>query len=222
MPEEIRNFKLSPSDFGFLLQECQACYYDKYVSKKYRPRYNMPGIFTIIDGLMTSFFDNKPTSYISKELPPGIITLGGVQVKSRPMLVKDFNCNITIDGKVDSLIQFEDDTIGVIDFKTTTPQKKTAEHYFSQLMCYTLALENPYDPNFIKTCSVSKLGLCCFSPKHFGEGVDNVGLMGDLEWIEIEKDKVKFKQILKDVAKLLTGPRPEPNAYCSYCNFKNS
>jgi hypothetical protein len=181
----------------------------------------MPGIFTVIDNLMTSFYDNKPTSILSPDLEPGIITLGGLIVQSKPIVCEEYNCEIIIYGKVDSLMQFDNGTIGVIDFKTSYPYKGSTDLYFPQLMCYTIALEFN-DPEKTKPCKVSKLGLCCFTPESFAPVNDGYGLIGATKWLEIQKDKAKIKTFLHEIAKLLTGEPPEQSPDCKFCNFKKA
>ena len=48
----MNNWKLSPSDFAFLYEECSRCFYLKIARDYQRPRGPFPKIFTIIDGLM--------------------------------------------------------------------------------------------------------------------------------------------------------------------------
>jgi hypothetical protein len=50
-----QNWKLSPSDFAFLWEECQRCFYLKVVRQFYRPWSPMPKIFTKIDGIMKRY-----------------------------------------------------------------------------------------------------------------------------------------------------------------------
>ena len=52
-------FKLSPSDFGFLYDECKRCFYLKVKHKFNRPRSIMPSIFIKIDGIMKDYFEGK-------------------------------------------------------------------------------------------------------------------------------------------------------------------
>ena len=215
----IKTFTLSPSDFGFMYNQCKRCYYNKYVNKINRPKYHMPGIFTTIDNLMTKFFDNKPTSLVSPDLPSGIVTLGGLKVQSKPIPCKEFNCEIILAGKIDSMLYFDDQTHGVMDFKTTKLIKQNEDFYFNQLMSYSVALEHN-DPEVTKPCKVRVLGLCCYKPEMFTDCNDLFGLLGQLEWIEIKKDKDKFKAMLRDVAELLTGPIPDPNPDCQFCSYR--
>ena len=60
MDYPMNNWKLSPSDFVFLYEECKRCFYLKVARDYQRPRGPFPKIFTIIDGLMKDFFDGRP------------------------------------------------------------------------------------------------------------------------------------------------------------------
>ena len=129
----METFTLYPSDFGFLYQECKACYYHKYKNNLWRPKFNLPSIFTKIDKNMTSFYDNKSSKTIDSSLKDGIIALGGSDVKSKPIKINEFDIEFIIKGKIDSLILFEDNTIGIIDFKTTQVSDDKIQLYFNQL-----------------------------------------------------------------------------------------
>lgn len=216
-----KQFTLSPSDFGFLYKECKTCFYNKYVKKIFRPKQHMPGIFIKIDNLMTQCFDNQPVSLISEDLKDGIVTLGQAKVQSKPIPCKDFDCEIILSGRVDSLIQFDDGTMGILDFKTTEPYQGSAEIYFNQLMSYLVTLEHN-DESVNKHYEVTDIGLCYFTPDEF-INIDQMkySLGGNVKWAPLEIDKKKFKNFLKDVAKLLSSDEaPAPGEKCQFCNYK--
>ena len=51
-PPVATRWRLSPSDFAFLWEECKRCFYLKVVKEFYRPRSLMPKIFNVIDAQM--------------------------------------------------------------------------------------------------------------------------------------------------------------------------
>jgi len=51
----MNNWKLSPSDFASLYEECHCYFYLKVARNYQRPRGPFPKIFTIIDGLMKDY-----------------------------------------------------------------------------------------------------------------------------------------------------------------------
>lgn len=216
-----KQFILSPSDFGFLYKECKACFYNKYVKKIFRPKQYMSGIFIKIDNLMTQYFDNQPVSLISKDLKEGIITLGQARVQSKPIPCKDFDCEIVLSGRVDSLMQFSDGTMGILDFKTSEPYQGGIEIYFNQLMSYLVTLEHN-DESVNKHYKVTDIGLCYFTPDKFTNIKKmEYSLGGDIKWSPMDIDKDRFKNFLKDVAKLLSlDSAPDPGEKCQFCNYK--
>jgi len=120
-----RVWKLSPSDFAFLWEECKRCFYLKVVEGFQRPRSIMPKIFTIIDGQMKDCYSGKRSETIAPELPPGEVQFGENWVESKPITVPNHESTCFIRGKFDTVIGFDDGTYGVVDFKTS---ERKAEH----------------------------------------------------------------------------------------------
>ena len=65
-------FKLSPSDFGFLYDECKRCFYLKVKHNFGRPRSIMPSIFIKIDSIMKDYFEGISPKDITAALPGNI------------------------------------------------------------------------------------------------------------------------------------------------------
>ena len=214
----MQTFTLYPSDFGFLYQECKACFYNKYKHNLWRPKFNMPSIFTKIDGQMTSFYDGKSPKIINPELPEGIITLGGTDVKSRPVRFEEYDIELIIKGKIDSIILFEDNTIGIIDFKTTQIDERKARLYFHQLSGYSVCLEHN-DELVNHKFKVSKLGLAVFEPDLYSQDDSRAKFEGNFSWLEIPQDKPKFKLFLREIAELLSRDSVESDPRCGYCKY---
>jgi len=53
----VKEYKLSPSDFAFLWEECKRCFYLKVVRGFARPRMAFPQIFNAIDSAMTARYN---------------------------------------------------------------------------------------------------------------------------------------------------------------------
>jgi len=217
----MQTFTLYPSDFGFLYQECKTCFYHKYKNNLWRPKFNLPSIFTKIDTHMTSFYDNKSSKIINTDLQEGIVALGGTYVQSKPIKINEFQIELIIKGKIDSLILFEDGTIGVIDFKTTQISEDKTNLYFNQLSAYATCLEHN-DDSVNKHYKVSELGLVVFEPNSFDQEFSSAKISGDLQWIKINQDRQKFKSFLKEVAELLSRDSMELNPKCSFCKYRKS
>ncbi|MCZ6691545.1 MAG: hypothetical protein O7H41_18300, partial [Planctomycetota bacterium] len=78
----MTTFKLSPSDFAFLWEQCKRCFYLKVVHGIRQPSMPMARIFKVIEELQMELYEGKPTSEVSADLPPGIIRCGERWVES--------------------------------------------------------------------------------------------------------------------------------------------
>ena len=95
-------FKLSPSDFGFLYDECKKCFYLKVKHNFDRPRTPMPSIFTKIDGIMKNYFEGKSPKDIADNLPDGKVEFGDKWIQSKPLADKKTGNKCFIKGKTDT------------------------------------------------------------------------------------------------------------------------
>jgi len=66
-----QNWKLSPSDFAFLWEECRRCFYLKGVEGFRRPSTPWPKIFTATEQLMKKCFSGKQTEEVLPAVPGG-------------------------------------------------------------------------------------------------------------------------------------------------------
>ncbi len=141
-PQKARTWKLSPSDFAFLWEECKQCFYLKVVCGFQRPRSILPKIFTIIDSQMKEALAKRRTNEIAPSLPAGILEYGDRWVESRAIVVPRFASTCFIRGRLDGVIRFEDGSYGVVDFKTAQAKDEHIVLYSRQLHAYAWALEN--------------------------------------------------------------------------------
>ena len=215
--------KLSPSDFAFLWQECKRCFYLKVVRNFGRPRSGMPGIFSVIDSRMKDCFQGERTERIVEGLPPGTVAFGEKWVQSAPIEIPGRDSTIYIKGKFDTIIRFDDDTYGVVDFKTSAPKKTSIFMYARQLHAYAYALENAAPGKFALS-PVTKLGLLVYQPDEFANlGGGSASLKGALTWWEIKRDDAAFMKFLGDIHKVLELEEPpEPNENCLFCQYRDA
>lgn len=66
-----KTFRLAPSDFAFLWEDCKRCFYLKAHKKLYRPRPPFPSIFGTIDVSMKKHFRGLRTEEILDNVAPG-------------------------------------------------------------------------------------------------------------------------------------------------------
>lgn len=217
--------KLSPSDFAFLWEQCKRCFYLKVVHNIRQPSMPMAAIFKKLEGLQMGFYDGKRTTDLIPALPPGIIRCGEQAVESEPVELEGGG-GWFLYGKIDSLIEFDDGSWGVLDFKTTTITPEKGKTYGRQLHSYAYAFENPAaKPRIHKgkapgLSPISKLGILCFEPSELKfEPSGHQTYRGKVEWIEIPRDKDAFLHSVGEATKVLTGPLPDPSPECEWCGY---
>ena len=217
------NWKLSPSDFAFLWEECRRCFYLKVVCRFERPRSAMPAIFVKIDSMMKTYFAGKTTSEIAPALPPGTVVFGEKWVESAPISVPGRTSTCFIRGKFDTVVSFEDGSYGVIDFKTSAMRSQQAGRYSRQLHSYAYALEHPA-PGKLHLTPVSKLGLLCVEPVEMlrlPEG--DYGYKAEPTRIDCPRDDDAFLAFMGEVLDVLDGPEPpEAGSACKWCQYRDA
>jgi len=206
---------LSPSDFAFLWDDCPRCFYLKVARKQPRPRSPFPSVFGRIDRAMKDFYLGERAEIAARGMPEGVIGGGDRWVKSAPLVVPGSSRTCLIRGRVDVLVDCDDGTTGVVDFKTTVPKPDHIATYGRQLHAYAMALEHPSSEG---PEEVSSLGLLCFLPDTYEAQDGRAGLYGDVMWIEVPKDDLGFAQFLGTVVSVLDhDDAPEPAPSCAWC-----
>jgi len=210
-----RLFKLSPSDFKYLWEDCKHCYYQKVVRGIYLPSIGMPGVFNKMTGMLQETIQGKDLQDIHPSLPSGIINAKEMYVKSTPIPP---NKDSYISGRLDVLSELEDGTYGLIDFKITEQDQKKAEKFSRQLHAYKFALENPLQDEPKK---VSKMGLIVVSPDSISFDDGHVVFKTKPSWYEITEDMGDFFDYISDVSSLLSGPPPQSTNTCKWCVYRD-
>ena len=211
--------RLSPSDFAFLWEQCKRCFHLKVVHSVRQPSMPMAGIFRRIEGLQMDLYDGKRTEELIPELPPGTLRCGEKTVESEP----DGDCYVY--GKTDSLIEFDDGSWGILDFKTTQVKPEKAVLYGRQLHAYAHAFENPAaKPQILRGDApslkpISRLGLLCFEPSELTLKDGRQHYSGEAKWIEIPRDDAAFKSFVAETVKVLKGVMPAPTPSCNWCEY---
>jgi len=215
------NWKLSPSDFAFLWEECRRCFYLKVRESFYRPRPVMPKIFNQIDLKMKEYYTGKRTESFAPGIPPGVVSHDEHWVQSLPLSIPGHEGTCFIRGKFDTIVRFDDGGYGVIDFKTSHRRSEHIPLYSRQLHAYAVALENSA-PGDLHLEPVSRLGLLVFEPDLYTQGkTGKVGFAGAMEWLEIPRDDDAFRLFLGEVMTVLeSGEPPSPGPRCPWCRYR--
>lgn len=214
------NYKLSPSDFAFLYEGCKRCYYLKVIHNIPQPSIPLPSIFSKMAGLLKDHYDGKSTKELHPDLPPGTVKYSEQWVKSSIISLPNHISTCFISGRFDIVVEFEDGSYGVIDFKTGKPSQESVDLYKRQLHAYAYALEHPA-PGALKLSPVTKLGLLYFYPSKVSqERVDWLSFDAKIHWEEIPKDEQGFLKFIAEVLGVLESPQsPPPSPECQWCSY---
>jgi len=214
------NYNLSPSELTFLYEECKRCFYLKKVHNIAQPSMPFPAIFSKIAGLLYGYYNGKRTEDLHPGLPPGTVKYGEKWVKSQNIHLHGHSDTCFIKGRVDVIIEFDDGTYGVIDYKTGNPENKYSELYSRQLHAYAYALENPAFDS-LQLSPVSMLGLLYFYPTQVSQNnIEWLSYDAKIELIETEKNDQDFMRLIGNVMTLLESSEyPESAPGCSCCKY---
>jgi len=214
-------YKLSPSDLTFLWDECKRCFYLKVVRGYRRPSIGFPKIFTRIDQLMKDHYLDQSTKAISPDLPEGRVYLTGRWVESETIRNHDHQVEVYISGMFDTVLKFDNESYGVVDFKTTEIKDEHVSFYAKQLQAYAYALEHAA-PTKLSLKPVTVLGLLCFEPRHMNQ--DEQGRLtysGQVAWQPCTLDEANFLNFIGEVLAVLEQTVPPDAAEdCEYCQYR--
>lgn len=207
-------YKLSPSDFAYLYEECKLCYYLKIKHGIGRPQGIFPAIFGEINRRIQGNMVGKDLRELSSSLPAGIVESQEGTVKSAPIP----GTNVYVGGRYDLLVRLEDDTYMIIDLKLSAPNDEKITKYQSQLWTYVYAFEHPAEGEPKK---ITRAGLLMFYPDmaSFEEG--SVSLTFPPKWLEVPIDRNAFIKFIKGINDLLEGPMPEEGKECKWCAYRH-
>ena len=207
-------YKLSPSDFAYLYQDCKLCYWLKIKHKVKHPSMPMPGVFSTMNSIMQGDLVGKNLRDISPDLPEGKIIKQEGYVKSKMI----DGTAVHIGGKYDLLVENPDGTHTIVDLKISKPSDEKSDMYKSQLWSYKYALENPQDG---EPLNITKLALLIFYPESVRFEDGSAKLSFPPQWIEVEHDHDGFTGLMKEVDALLAGPVPAECDTCQWCQYRH-
>lgn len=206
-------YKLSPSDFAYLWQDCKFCYYQKV---KFGISHSgvFPAMFGRINSLLQNSIMGMNLQDIHPDLPSGIIQVQEGYMKSMP--VSGTNCYIS--GRFDILSKLENGTNAIIDFKITTPDEEKIQKYASQLQAYKFALENPERGS--KPLKITKMGVVSINPEEMKLTGGKVVFTNKPTWHPVKDDEASFYQMIKEISSVLNGDLPTPSETCNLCVYR--
>lgn len=207
-------YKLSPSDFAYLYEECKRCYWMKVHDKVMRPQLPFPGIFSAINTRLQGTLVGTELQSLSPDLPAGHVERQEGFVES--IVVP--GTELYLKGKYDLLVKRPDGTYLLVDFKLSQPHEDKIDKYKTQLYSYKFAMENPkYD----KPIKITQMGLIIMYPDQVKFESGRATLTFPPQWLEVPIDEHAFMNFMGEVNELITGLIPPENEDCQFCKYRH-
>ena len=207
-------YKLSPSDFAYLYEDCKLCFWLKIKQGIMPPPGIFPGVFSSMNSLMQGQMVGKSLKEFGSHLPDIKVINQEGWVKSRPV----DGTNVFVSGKYDLLCDNTDDTYTVVDLKISKPEIDKIDKYKTQLGAYKYALENSQEGSDIK---ITKLALLIFYPESVSFSASGALMDFPAKWFEIPIDDKGFVSFMGEVDQLLAGPAPKESETCNLCKYRH-
>lgn len=213
-------YKINPSALTYTWDGCKHCFYME-VKHKITVKTPFPGIFSRMSSLTSEFYLGAQAHDLSPDLPPGIVSLKERNVKSAPISVPGIESQCYISGRFDAVIEFEDASYAVVDYKTSDPREEHAAFYARQLTAYAYALENPA-PGALGLSPVRWLGLFVITPERFERNEHGeVVYVNRTTWMNVPRDDAAFMALIAEVLAVLDAPQPPPpSETCGLCGYR--
>lgn len=211
---EKEKYKLSPSDFAYLYEECKCCYYLKIKHGLQRPQLPFPGVFSALNTRLQGTLVGKNLQELSEKLPEGLVESQEGFVESESVS----GTNLFIKGKYDLLVKQADGTYLIVDFKISDPSEEKIAKYQTQLQAYHYAFEHPASG---EAKQITKLGLIVMYPDRVKFANGEVFLSFPPKWLEIGIKREDFVNFIQGIQTLIDGPVPAENPNCKWCEFRH-
>ena len=206
-------YKLSPSDFRYLWEDCKYCYYRKVKENISLPSIGIPGVFMKMNSLLQNTIVGMNMKDIHPSLPNAVVEIKEGYLKS--IVIPGTKCYIS--GKFDVLSKTAEGDYTVIDFKITDPKEEKIQKFTAQLHAYKYAIENPVQGEAKK---VSRMGLIAVSPEQIGFKNDFIFFKATPQWYEIKENMDGFMNMMGEISEFLDGELPPPTQTCDWCNYR--
>ena len=212
--------KVTPSMLTFLWDECPRCFW-LHARGVRQPQVPFPSVFARYHEALGRYCLGRCPSELDATLPTGRFVGGELWVKSRPITPGGNRASLFIHGRLDYMARFDDETWGIVDFKTVAPNAGHVRKYARQLHAYAWALERAA-PDSLGRTPVTRLGLFCLDPVRIAEYEQGNRVLAELRphWVEIPRNDAAFDTFLAKVLGVITQPVPPPAATgCSCCSY---
>ena len=213
-----RSINLAPSSLSFLI-DCPACLRNKMLYDICQPSIPFAYLISSVNSLVAEHFQGKHTSSLDLEIPPGVFKGSETWIRSKSSMVPDSSLEWYINGRIDTLVEFEDGTYGIIDFKTSRAGAHK-DKYSRQLHAYAYAFMNPELRSEFK--EITELGLIYVNPKKGYNGNRGLPIDWELTYEEVELDLEAFEEFLEIPFEIIAAEKePQHSKECSWGKYLN-
>lgn len=231
--------KFSPSGLTYIY--CKRCF---YLSYKYGINYSagFPGVFSTLDVAHKNRFQDLSTREMFSKFPDGkfykTVSADVVKVRKKNkepqfkkmelpgfiksgILIDNKDREFYLAGKPDLVVKFDDNTYGILDFKTTSEDDKT-QAYKHQLEAYAQIFQTPGATGVAETPKlfpISYMGLIQFTPKDIFEHNDtNYKQNFNINHYQLKRDTDDFYNHITNLIDIILNDKiPIFNNKCSIC-----
>ena len=216
---------LAPSELDYMPMKCPRCFYLSKV-KKISLKNFPPPVFSNFDVVQQDYFKTKNTSHLSASLPSGEImqkdALPGKVVSTTLTDLK--GRGFILGGRPDVVIAFDDNSYGIIDFKTTNIKEDKAESYRYQLEAYRYIFTYPGSIKkgpTPKLSPITHMGVLQFFPNSiFDQNDQGCQLNMTMSYSPLEQNDILFMERITYILDILTSTDiPALNSNCYDCIF---
>jgi hypothetical protein len=207
-------YKLSPSDFAYLYEDCKLCYWLKVKHGIMPPPSIFPGVFSSMNTMVQGQIVGKSLKEFGKDLPDIKVVKQEGYAKSQTVT----GTNVFLAGKYDLLCENGDGTYTIVDLKISKPEVGKIDTYKTQLGSYKYALEHSDGDESLK---VTRLALLIFYPESVKFDARGAVMNFPAKWLEIPIDDEDFLSSIRDVDVLLAGDAPKEAENCKLCKYRH-
>lgn len=220
---------LAPSDLDYAPLKCKRCFYLKK-KEKLSPGGFPPPVFSNFDVVQKDYFKKLNTKDLTNDLPDGRFLqqneLPGRIVSSELEDLK--KRKFILGGTPDIVIKFNDNSYGILDFKTTNLSDTKSDNYkyqleaYAQIFTYPGAIKSGKTP---KLQPITHLGILQFFPKKILSHEEyNANLQMQMSYSPLKRNVDDFYKHITFIIDILNSDKiPNFTDECEQCNFtKNS
>ena len=216
---------IAPSSLDYKITKCPRCF---YLDKKLKIAvYSYPPpVFSNFDVVQQNYFKNLNTKELSEKLPSGkIMTKSELPGRVVSKEMQDSKGRkFILGGRPDIVIKFDDESYGIIDFKTTQLSDDKADNYKYQLESYAQIFLNPGATKTAPTPKldpISQIGVLQFFPSEiYDHEKDNCKLNFKMSYVKLNRDENDFYKRVELYIDIVSKENPpDYSDNCKDCNF---